>query len=320
MAHDHYHGHHHDHHHAPTLTSVNTAFVVGIIFNFLFVIIEVVVGLSIHSLSLLSDAGHNLADVAALALALLAFRLADVKPTGHYTYGLRKTSVLVALLNAVVLLISIGAIAFEAVQRFIHPEPLPGMTIAMVAGIGILINSGTALLFMRQKDEDMNVRAAYLHLASDALVSLALVIGGIIIYYTGLFRIDAILSLIVAGVIVGSTWRLLRDSLRLSLDGVPADIDIDEVRDTIKKVKGVADIHHIHIWAISTTINALTAHLVMDESVTAADEPAIKKKIRHELSHLKIQHATLETEHLGQACDTEECEEHEEHKHEHHHH
>jgi len=315
MAHDHH--HHHDHHHAPTLGSVNNAFIAGIFFNFLFVVIEVVIGLSIHSLSLLSDAGHNLADVAALALALLAFRLADVPPTDRYTYGLRKTSILVALLNALVLLISIGAIAFEAVQRFIHPEPLPGLTIAMVAGIGILINSGTALLFMRQKDKDINVRAAYLHLASDALVSLALVIGGIIIYYTGFFRIDAILSLIVATVIIGSTWRLLRDSLRLSLDGVPADIDIDAVRDTIKKVNGVKDIHHIHIWAISTTVNALTAHLVIDDSINNASETAIKKKIRHDLSHLNIKHATLETERLGEACDTEECEEQ---VHEHHHH
>lgn len=307
MAHDH---HHHDHHHAPVLTSVNTAFVVGIIFNFLFVIIEVVVGLSIHSLSLLSDAGHNLADVASLGLALLAFRLADVKPSDSYTYGFRKTSILVALFNAVVLLISIGAIAYEAVRRFIHPEPLPGMTIAIVAGIGILINSGTAILFMRQKDKDLNVRAAYLHLASDAVVSLALVIGGVIIYYTGLFRIDAILSLIVAAVIVGSTWRLLRDSLRLSLDGVPEDIDIDKVRAVIKKANGVKDVHHIHIWAISTTVNALTAHLVIADTVTPSAESALKKTIRHDLAHLNIQHATLETEQQGQSCDTVQCHEH----------
>ncbi len=306
MAHDH---HHHDHHHAPVLTGVNTAFVIGIIFNFLFVLIEVVVGLSIHSLSLLSDAGHNLADVAALALALLAYRLADVKPTDRYTYGLRKTSILVALLNAVVLLISIGAIAYEAVERFIHPEPLPGMTIAIVAGIGILINTGTALLFMRQKDKDLNIRAAYIHLASDAVVSLALVIGGIIIFYTGIFRIDAVLSLIVAAVIVGSAWRLLRDSLRLSLDGVPEGIDIDQVREVIKKVVGVRDIHHIHIWAISTTVNALTAHLVIDDATSAGRESEIKKKIRHDLAHINIQHATLETEQMGQLCDTAECEE-----------
>ena len=304
------HDHHHDHHHAPpVLTGVSTAFVAGIIFNFLFVLIEVVVGLSIHSLSLLSDAGHNLADVASLALALLAFRLSDVRPSEQYTYGFRKTSILVALFNAVVLLISIGAIAYEAVQRFIHPEPLPGLTIAIVAGIGIVINSGTAILFIRHKEKDMNARAAYLHLASDALVSLALVVGGVIIYYTGLFRIDAILSLIVAAVIMGSTWRLLRDSLRLSLDGVPVDIDLDQVREKIKKVKGIRDVHHIHIWAISTTVNALTAHLVMENSVNPDAESSIKKQIRHDLVHLNIQHATLETEHQGQSCDMTMCQE-----------
>jgi cobalt-zinc-cadmium efflux system protein len=308
MAHDHHHGH--DHSHVPVLTSVSTAFIVGIVFNFLFVIIEVVVGLSIHSLSLLSDAGHNLADVAGLGLALLAFRLAAVAPTAQYTYGLRKTSILVALLNAVILLISIGAIAYEAIRRFIHPEPLPGMTIAIVSGIGILINTGTALLFMRQKDKDLNVRAAYLHLASDAVVSLALVVGGIIIFYTGFYIIDAVLSLIVAAVIVGSTWRLLRDSLRLSLDGVPEDIELEKVKAAIIKANGVRDIHHIHIWAISTTVNALTAHLVMEENVTPAAESAIKKKIRHDLAHLNIHHATLETEYLGQSCDMKECAEH----------
>jgi cobalt-zinc-cadmium efflux system protein len=143
------------------------------------------------------------------------------------------------------------------------------------------------------------------------------VIGGVIIYYTGMFRIDAILSLIVAGVIVGSTWRLLRDSLRLSLDGVPVDIDIDKVKEVIKKVSGVRDIHHIHIWAIGTTVNALTAHLVIDDAMDAKTEAALKKKIRHDLAHLNIQHATLETEHQGQACDTEECEEHEKHGHHH---
>lgn len=303
MAHD----HHHDHHHAPVLTAVNNAFVAGIVFNFLFVVIEAVVGISIHSLSLLSDAGHNLADVAGLALALLAYRLAAVQPSDKYTYGLRKTSILVALFNAVILLISIGAIAYEAIDHILHPEPLPGMTIAIVAAIGIVINTGTALLFLQQKDKDMNIRAAYLHLASDAAVSLALVIGGIAIYYTGLFRIDAILSLVVAAVIIGSTWRLLRDSLRLSLDGVPEDIDIDEVRSIIRKVDGVKDIHHIHIWAISTTVNALTAHLVVEDNTTFDGESAIKKKIRHDLAHLNIQHATLETEHLGHCGENEAC-------------
>jgi cobalt-zinc-cadmium efflux system protein len=306
MAHDHAHDHH-DHHHAITLTHVSTAFVIGIVFNFLFVVIEVIVGLYIHSLSLLSDAGHNLADVASLALALLAFRLAEVKPSDTYTYGYRKTSILIALFNALVLVASVGAIAYEAAHRFLQPEPLPGGVIAIVAGIGIFINGGTALLFIKQKDKDLNVKAAYLHLASDALVSLALVIGGMAIFFTGLYIIDAILSIAVAVVIITSTWKLLKDSLRLSLDGVPDTIDLDEVKTVIKKVAGVKDIHHVHIWAIGTTVNALTAHIVLDDTVTSETEVAIKHKIRHQLEHLNIHHATLETEHMGQNCEAAMC-------------
>ena len=305
MGHDH--SHDHDHHHTVTLTHVSSAFVIGIVFNFLFVVIEVVVGLYIHSLSLLSDAGHNLADVAALSLALLAFRLSGSRPTDRYTYGYSKTSILVALLNALVLMVSIGAITYEAVQRFIHPEPLPGLTIAVVAGIGIFINAGTAYLFMRQKEKDLNVRAAYLHLAADALVSVALVIGGLIIYFTGFYVIDAVLSIAVAIVIIASTWRLLRDSLRLSLDGVPDAIDIEEVRSIIKKNSGVRDIHHLHIWAISTTVNALTAHIVLNDSATSEDAQSIKNKVRHDLMHLNIQHATLETEYEREHCSDASC-------------
>src|SRR5258706_194960 len=208
MAHDHHH-----HHHAIEPRTVNVAFVIGISLNFLFVVIEVVVGLYIHSLSLLSDAGHNLADVAALSLSLLAYRLLKVKSNENYTYGYRKTSIIVALFNAMVLLVSIGAIAYEAAHRFFNPEPLPGTTIALVAGIGIIVNSVTALLFFRDRKKDLNVKSAYLHLMSDALVSLGLVIGGIIIYYTKWFWIDPVLSIIIAATILLSTWNLLKESL-----------------------------------------------------------------------------------------------------------
>ena len=224
-SHDHDHDHDHGfslghHHHPVNLAKVNRAFIIGIVLNFLFVIIEVVVGLSIHSLSLLSDAGHNLADVASLAMALIAIRLLKIKPTDKYTYGYKKTTILVALLNAAILLVSIGAIGFEAIHRLMDPEPLPGKTISIVAAIGILINATTAMLFMRDRENDLNVRGAFLHLLSDAIVSAALVIGGIIIVFTHLFWIDAVMSLLVAIVILISTWQLLRDSLRLSLDGV----------------------------------------------------------------------------------------------------
>jgi cobalt-zinc-cadmium efflux system protein len=305
-GHDHSHGFGH-HHHPVNLKEVNQAFVIGIILNFAFVVIEVVVGLSIHSLSLLSDAGHNLADVASLAMSLIAIRLLKVKPTEKYTYGYKKTTILVALLNAAILLLSIGAIGYEAINRLFSPEPLPGKTISIVAAIGIAINALTAMLFFRSKENDLNVRSAFLHLMSDAIVSAALVIGGIIILYTNLFWIDAVLSLLVAVIILFSTWQLLRDSLRLSLDGVPAGIEIKKIRDTIAKKKDVKDFHHIHVWAISTTENALTAHLVVDRDCTMEYAEQLKHDIKHELLHLNIQHATVEIEMENAPCDEPDC-------------
>src|SRR3984957_6013187 len=208
--HDHSHAHGFGHHHHPVnLTSVNRAFVIGIILNFLFVVIEVIVGLSIHSLSLLSDAGHNLADVASLAMALIAIRLLKIKPTEKYTYGYKKTTILVALLNAAILLLSIGAIGYEAIHRLMAPEPLPGIKISIVAAIGIGINAVTALLFFRDRENDLNVRGAFLHLLSDAIVSAVLVIGGIVIYFTGLFWIDPPLTLLGAIRILFRTLHLL---------------------------------------------------------------------------------------------------------------
>ena len=301
------HAHSHSHDHSVVLSNVNAAFVTGIVLNFLFVVVEVFAGLWIHSLSLLSDAGHNLADVGALALSLLAFRLLKVKPTDQYTYGFRKTSILVALFNAVVLLLSIGAIVYEAIHRLLNPQPLPGTTVAIVAGIGIVINSVTALLFFREKDKDMNIKSAYLHLMSDAIVSLGIVAGGIIIFYTNWFWIDSALSIVIAIVILVTTWGLLRSSLRLSLDGVPANIHIDDIKATAMKVKGVKDLHHIHIWAISTTENAMTAHLVLSKDTTTEQEQIIKHKLKHEFAHKNINHITIETERENESCETEEC-------------
>lgn len=299
MAHD----HHHHHDHSPVLTHLNRAFYVGIGLNLLFVIIEAGVGFYIHSLSLLSDAGHNLADVASLALSLLAYRLIKVKPNEKYTYGYRKTTILVALFNAVVLLMAIGAIGYEAIHRFMDPEPLPGMTISIVAGIGIVINTVTALMFFRDKDKDINVKSAYLHLLADALVSFALVVGGIVIYYTAWYWVDPVLCVIVAIVIIFSTWGLLRSSLRLSLDGVPENVDMAGIKAGILKVQGVKDIHHIHIWALGTTTNALTAHIVVSGMIDMTGLEQLKKTIKHELEHLQIQHATLEFEQEGAHCE-----------------
>ncbi len=309
MAHHDYghHGHSHGHSHVQELKTLNTAFIVGISLNLLFVIIEVVVGLNIHSLSLLSDAGHNLADVGSLALSLLAFRLLRAKANDRYTYGYRKTTILTALFNAVVLLLSIGAIMYEALHRVFNPEPLPGRTIAIVAGIGILINACTAFLFMKDKEKDLNVKSAYLHLMADALVSAALVVGGLVIAYTGWYWLDPVLSIGVAIVILLGTWQLLRGSLRLSLDGVPEDIELKAVKDEVVAVNGVRSVHHMHVWAMSTTENAMTVHLILDDQVTREQEFNIKHEVRHRMEHLNIRHVTIETESKGLDCGKEDC-------------
>ena len=301
---NHAHGSHgHSHGQIVQLRSVNTAFVVGIILNLLFVVIEAVVGLIIHSLSLLSDAGHNLADVASLGLSLFAFRMMKVKSNTVYTYGYKKTTVLVALFNGGILLISIGAILYESIHRLILPEPIPGRTISIVAAIGIVINTLTALLFFRNKDSDLNIKGAFLHLISDAVVSAALVVGGIVIIYTRWYWIDPLLGILVAIVIVFSTWSLLRDSLRLSLDAVPQGIDLRAVQTAIEKISGVKDFHHIHIWALSTTENALTGHVVLEREIGMEAQEKIKNEIKHDLLHFNIQHVTLETETENLACE-----------------
>lgn len=307
MAHDHDHSHAGHHHHAPVIKSLNNAFIVGIILNLAYVLIQVIIGLHVNSLSLLSDAGHNFLDVAGLALAMLAFKLSKSKSTESFTYGYRKASILVSLFNAVILLISIGAIAFEAIIRFKYPQPIPGKTVAIVAAIGIVINGVSAFMFFKEKDSDINVKSAFLHLLSDALVSMGLVIGGIVIYYTKMYWIDPVLSLIVCLVIITSTWRLLKDSLKLSLDGVPENVDVNKIKEAAMKTKGVLDIHHLHVWAISTTNNALTAHLVLDGDVTIEQTRKIKDKLKHDLEHLNIQHATLETETMAEDCKEEDC-------------
>ncbi len=298
-------GHDHSHHHEVVLQKVNTAFVVGITLNLLFVVIEAVVGIAIDSLSVLSDAGHNLTDVGTLALSLLAFKLMKIKSTSQYTYGYRKTTILVALFNSMLLLVTIGAIVYGAIDRFFHPQEIPGLSVSIIAGIGIIINFGTALLFLRNKEQDINVKSAYLHLVSDALVSAGLVVGGIVIYYTNLYWLDSVFSLIIAGIILVSTWKLMKESLRLSLDGVPSNIRLEEIVSLIQNVEGVKEVHHVHIWPLSSTENAMTAHLVLDQSIAGEQEAELKHEIRHLLEHQNIRHVTLETE--REDCKTGSC-------------
>jgi cobalt-zinc-cadmium efflux system protein len=302
---EHNHSHHHDHSVDPA--NMNRAFVIGIILNFVFVIIEVIAGIYNHSLSLLSDAGHNLADVGALGLSLLAFKMVKLKATDQYTYGYKKTSILVALFNAMVLLISIGIIAYEAVQRLFNPQQVSGINISIIAGIGIVINFLSAILFFKQKESDLNVKSAYLHLMSDAVVSLGIVIGGILIFYFKWLWLDPLISIVIAIVILVSTWHLLKHSLRLSLDGVPENISIADVRSIAMKINGVTGLHHIHVWAMSTTENALTAHLVLASNITQRQQAEIKDVLKHELAHNNIHHITLETEYDNEVCKVEEC-------------
>ena len=300
MAHDH-------HHHAPKITNLNRAFIIGIVFNLGYVIFQIVVGLQINSLSLLSDALHNFADVIALALSLLAFRLTSIKATERYTFGYKKASILIALLNSLVLLVSVGAIGYEAILRFFKPEAQEGLTISIVSAVGIFINGFTALQFFRDKDSDLNVKSAFSHLAADAVVSLGLVIGGILIHYTGWSWIDPVLSLIVAFVIIGGTWSLVKDTLKLSLNGVPSDIDLNKVREEILESPEVMSIHHLHVWAISTTENALTAHIVLRQELDFQNINTLKRSIKHHLEHVNVNHATLEFEVSNDCTDEVEC-------------
>jgi cobalt-zinc-cadmium efflux system protein len=304
-GHSHAHGHHH-HDHAPKLDHLNTAFIVGIILNSAFVLLEVVAGLWSHSLSLLTDAGHNLSDVAGLALALLAFKLTKVSSNSEYTYGYKRSTIIVSFFNALVLFIAVGFIGYEAVMRFIHPEVIAGGTMAWVAFAGIGINAVTAWLFVKDKDKDLNIKGAYLHMAIDAIVSFGVVISGLIIYFTHLYWIDSVVSLIVAIVILRGTWSLLSDSLRLEMDGVPKEMDVEKIKAELMKAKGVVDVHHIHVWALSTTENALTAHLVIDQnSVSTFD--SIKHDLRHRLEHLSISHSTFEPEFADEKCVQVDC-------------
>ena len=283
-SHCHEHGHSHGHNHSHVITTLNRAFIIGIALNILYVLAEAVAGLCYHSLGLLSDAGHNLTDVASLVLALVAFKLAGVVANRRYTYGYKKSTVLISLLNALVLGVVVVFIIIESVQKLVHPEPVQGLTISVVAAIGVLVNGFTAWLFMKDQKRDLNVKGAYLHMLADTLVSIGVVVSGIVIHFTGLA---------VAVVIIFASWDLLHDSMRLALDGVPAQIDTDKVQEMMAHHDGVKEVHHLHIWALSTTENALTAHVVIED---VAEMESTKEHLKTQLAEMGIAHATLEFE------------------------
>jgi len=270
MAHDHEndhaddrHSHAHGHSHAPP--DNNAAFAIGVVLNLGFVVVEFFYGLAANSLALISDAGHNLSDVFCLLLAWGAMRLTKSAPTRRRTYGWRRSSILAALINAVILLIVVGGITVEAIRRFAHPESVAGGTVMAVAAAGIVINGFTALLFMAGRHRDLNIRGAFLHMAGDAAVSLGVVIAAFAIQRTGWQWLDPAVSVAIAAVITWGTWGLLRESINLSMDAVPEGIDPQAVESYLASLEGVTAVHDLHIWAMSTTEVALTVHLVMEE-------------------------------------------------------
>ncbi|MGY3615787.1 cation diffusion facilitator family transporter [Bradyrhizobium sp. USDA 10063] len=301
MAHHHHdHSHAHDHaghNHAPD--DFGRAFAIGASLNTAFVIAELVFGYAANSLALISDAVHNLSDVFSLLLAWGAAWLAGRRPTETHTYGYRRASILAALFNAGLLLVAVGGIAVEAVNRLREPAEVAGWTVVWVAALGVLINGGTALLFMGGRHGDLNIRGAYLHMAADAGVSLGVVIAALLILSTGWLWIDPAISLVIALVVLVSGWGLMRDSVNLALDAVPRGIELVEVREFLRTLDGVSEVHDLHIWAMSTNETALTAHLVRP----GGHDDAFLHHVCAELSHrFKIHHATLQVEADGAAC------------------
>ena len=299
-GHSHPHSREHNHSHRPRHTDYDRAFAIGIGLNVAYIAAEAAAGLFAGSLALLADAGHNLSDVLGLGLAWGAAVLARRTPGGRFTYGLRSSSILAALANAIILLVVTGGLAWEAASRFAHPTPVEGGVTAWVAAVGILVNGATALLFLRGRERDLNIRGAFLHMLADALVSAGVVATGIAIALTGLSQIDPLATLAVCAVIVYGTWDLMKEAIGLALDAVPEGIDPAEVRAHLAALPGVAAIHDLHIWGMSTTETALTCHLVMPQGHPG---DALLTRIARDLEHhFGIHHATIQIE-LGDSAE-----------------
>jgi len=315
--HDHPHGHSHDrgevepglagpshaghshagHSHAPA--TFGFAFAVGVVLNTVLVGAEFGFGYQANSLALISDAIHNLSDVLALVLAWGAVWLSRKQPTQRHTYGYRRASILAALINAGLLLIGVGGIAVEAIDRIRQPAAVTGWTVVIVALVGILVNGATALLFMRGRHDDLNIRATFLHMAADAGVSLGVVVATLVIMVTGWLWVDPAVSLAIAAVVLASGWALARDSVNLALDGVPRGIDLPDVRNYLARLDGVTDVHDLHVWAMSTNETALTAHLVRP---VGFDDAFLHGVCAELAGRFRIQHATLQIESGSDVC------------------
>ncbi len=280
----------HDHGHAPA--SFNAAFAIGIALNTVFVAIEAFYGWKVNSLALLADAGHNLSDVIGLVLAWGGVLAGRLRPDARHTYGWKRASILAAFINALLLLVAMGSLAWEAVHRLQSPEPIEGVTIMVVAGIGIVVNTATALLFMRGRETDLNIRGAFLHMAADALVSAGVVVAGGLALWFGWDWLDPVVSLMIAAVIVAGTWSLFRQSLHLLFDGVPESVDLHAVQALLEALPSVARVHDLHVWAMGTSEIALTAQLVMPEG--GADDAFLQDATRQLHDRFDIEHVTLQ--------------------------
>ena len=296
--------HHHNHDHSPL--DYNRAFAIGVALNVIYIVVEATYGFLAGSLALLADAGHNLSDVLGLLLAWGANYLVQRKPTERHTYGWRKSTILAALTNAIILLVAMGAIAWEAVQRFSDPSPVAGKTVIIVAAIGVVINTATALLFLSGRKTDLNIRGAFLHMAADAGVSAGVVLAGVAILTTGWPWIDPVVSLTITAIILAGTWGLLRDSFNLALDAVPAGIDPEAVKTYLSDLPGVTGVHDLHIWAMSTSETALTVHLLKPDA--RDDDTLIEQASRELHDRFGIEHITIqwerrpELDHCGSSC------------------
>lgn len=292
--HDHHNGHVHDHGHDHGPSSHGRAFAIGVILNTAFVVVEAVFGFISGSMALVADAGHNLSDVLGLVIAWGASTLAARPPSARFTYGFKSSSILAALANAALLLVALGAITVESLRRLLEPEPVAGGTVVAVALVGIAVNTATALLFARGRHHDLNLRGAFLHMAGDAAVSAGVVIAGLLTLRTGALWIDPVTSLVIVAFIAWGTWGLLKDAVQLGLAGVPPRIDESAVRAFLAGQPGVSTVHDLHIWAMSTTETALTAHLVMTAGYPGDH---FLHELAHELAHdFGIGHATLQVE------------------------
>ena len=294
--------HHHEHH----AVNFGQAFLAGIVLNLVFVVTEFWFGVQSGSLALMADAGHNLSDVAGLLIAWVAYGAMRLKPNDRHSYGWRKGSILAGFLNGALLLFAMGALAWEALDRFSTPSEVEGSTVIIVALIGLIINSVTALLFIRGSKDDLNIKGAFLHMAADALVSAGVVLAGIMYLWTGLSWIDPVVSLAICMVVIGATWSLFRKSLHLMFDGVPDGVDLRVCETGLRAIDGVRSVHDLHIWAMSTRETALTVHLVVSNAVSSEH---ILSQATEYLHGMRIEHITIqvESENFAERCASGLC-------------